>query len=645
MEYDKAWAKRTGRKMHGCSIFLRANVRASEDLLPIHYYCTAQQGAVQEIPNALYCRVLPELDGRQPQQTVLFLSVHDQRLAIDRETYRSYFETLQRAGVTEIWGDFPSDLPRELGLGQSYFFGFRKASDPFFKSTSADVEPLLAAFPEAQAINFHGRKKATICLSYVARHPKTWPELERQVRRIKVENPSLTHLFWDYEFSPFPKQGGHSFYPCFSAFAMAEFARLNGIDEPLNPELLREKYKDAWVEFACGELATVCGVLRDACHKYGLKMGMYSGYESADTHWRYGVNWNLVGPNLDIGYCGYGRSPERIAATRKGLAGKPLVGGLLTMGEKAQYHEPAHLLRKVVDCGGGVLCWYEARHDARTLASFARASRLVAAVEPFLTHGKRSDAEVIVGGAPPDKVVVYTHNGRILILVLNTQAEPLSVGLWLRRPAGALTEVETRTQHDPSTCVRLTVPGGEVRALEGRLGTDSRSFGGGPSLVANGSFEDAEADGAPQGWAPVYGGYTSATTARSGQKALSLSCPEPPADGETGSRRGATQIFTGFRPGSLLLLSSYVFVEKLESGHVKPIYLSFKSRGKTRNPHVNLYPGQVETGKWQRFEFILDLSAYPDVKSVCFWCLAWNSGPKPFVGTVYYDDITVTPLE
>jgi len=644
MEYNSAWGKRTRRKIHGCSIFVRAGAQASDELLPLYYYCTAQQEAVREIPNTLFCRVLPELDGRQPRNTVLFLVIHDRELVIDDKLYRPYLETIRRAGVTEIWGDCSSNLPRELGLKQSFFFNFRGASDPFFQPTNADVEPLLAAFPEAQAITFHGRKKATICLSYVARHPETWPELEKQVRRIKAENPSLTHLFWDYEFSPFPKKRGHSFHPCFSKSGIATFARLHGIDETLTPQLLREKYEKKWVEFACGELATVCGVLRDACHKHGLKMTMYSGYECDDTHWRYGVNWNLVGPNLDIGYCGYGRSPERIAATRKGLGGKPLVGGLLTMGEKAQHHEPAHLVRKVVDCGGGVLCWYEARWDARALASIARASKLIAAVEPFLTHGTRCDSEVIVGGIAPDNVVVYTHEGRILILVLNAHADPQSAGLWLRRPGAALTDLDTRTQHDPSKCVRVTVPGGDVTVLQGPLGAESRTFGGGPSLIKNGSFEEAGAGGTLKGWGPVYGGYTSVDTARSGGKALSLSCAEAPAD-EKSSRRGATQVFSGFRPGSTLLLSSHVYVEKLVSGHVMPIYLSLTSRGKTRHPHVNLFPGQVEPGEWRRFEFVLDLSAYPDVTSVCFWCLGWNSGPKPFVGTVHYDDIAVTPLE
>ncbi|MBT3377941.1 MAG: hypothetical protein HN742_11475 [Lentisphaerae bacterium] len=646
MEYNKAWGVRTRRKQHGCSIFIRATAPASDELLPLLYYCSAAGEAMHEIPNTLSCRILPKLDGQQPQNTVLFVTAHEQKLAAEPDMYRAYFDTIRAAGINEIWGAFPSPLPRRTGLRQSFFFNFREASNPFFNSTDADVEPLLAAFPEAQAIDFHGKKKATICLSYVARHPETWPYLEKQVARIKAENPSLTHLLWDYEFSPFPKKRGHSFYPCFSKASIAAFAELHGIRETLTPELLREEYEKDWVDFACGEMATVCGVLRDACHKHELKMTVYSGYECWDTHWRYGVDWSKLGPNLDMGYCGYGRSPGLIAATRKGLAGKPLVGGLLTMGAKAQYHEPAQLLRKVVDCGGGVLCWYEARWDARALTAFARASRTIAAVEPFLLHGTRCDKDVVVSGIAPDNVAAYTHENQILVLTMNTHSAAQTAGLWLRRPGRVLTELNTQTQYDPSKCVRITVPAGDVLALRGPLGTEPRPFATGASVLRDGSFEDVDVDGKLAAWASSYGGYTRVTgTARSGKHSIRLSCPDAAQVGDTQGRRAATQVFSGFQPGSTLLLTSHVFVESLESGHVKPIYLSLTSRGKTYHPHVNISPDQVDPGKWHRYEFILDLSLYPDVKSVCFWCLAWNSGSKPFVGSVLYDDITVTPLQ
>jgi hypothetical protein len=316
----------------------------------------------------------------------------------------------------------------------------------------------------------------TICLSYVARHPETWPKIDEQVARIKAENPSVTHVYWDFEFSPFPQEGDFSLYPCFSAFGIATFAQLHGIREPLTPALLREKYNKEWVEFACGEMAAVCGVLRDACHRHGLKLAVYSGYECWDTHWRYGINWDKLGPNVDEGHCGYGRDPQKIAATRRGLGGNPLVGGLLRQGLNAPSLTPAELLRQTVECGGGVICWFEVRWDATTLAAFARVSRTIAAVEPFLTKGTRRDGAVTVeGGDTPDSVVAYEHNGQLLILVINQRNTATTASLRLRKAARTLTQLDPTRRHDTNKLISVTVPAGDFVTLLGPLAVERES--------------------------------------------------------------------------------------------------------------------------------------------------------------------------
>jgi hypothetical protein len=196
---------------------------------------------------------------------------------------------------------------------------------------------------------------------------------------------------------------------------------------------------------------------------------VYSGYECWDTHWRYGVNWDKLGPNVDEGHCGYGLNPEKIAATRKGLDGNPLVGGLLRQGQAAPSLTPAELLRQVVECGGGVLCWFEARSDAKTLAALARASRTIVAVEPFLTKGTRCDSEVIVSESNGAVVAAYEHNGELLILVINQRPIATTASMRLRKPAGTLAELDTTKQHDPNKLVNVTVPAGDFVALSGPL--------------------------------------------------------------------------------------------------------------------------------------------------------------------------------
>ncbi|MBU1734837.1 MAG: hypothetical protein KJ692_06335 [Verrucomicrobia bacterium] len=281
-------------------IAVRATAKAGDALLPIRFRCEAFGGAFQEMWRTRNCRILPCLDGRQPEEIVLFLMTHDASLQ-DEGSLRRNLKTIRAAGINEIFGDFQSALPRKAGLGQTWFFNLNILSTNAGWSHSGiiDVGPLVERFPEARAVNFEGKPAGTACLSYLARHPETWPFLEAEIADLKRRCPSLTYLFWDYEFGPFPRH--YSAYPCFSPFAIATFAKENNIAEPLTPALLKEKYNKEWVEFICGEMAAVSGVLRDICHKQGLKMTVYSGYESWDTHWMYGVNWNLLGPNVDRG--------------------------------------------------------------------------------------------------------------------------------------------------------------------------------------------------------------------------------------------------------------------------------------------------------------------------------------------------------
>ncbi|MFH1477510.1 MAG: hypothetical protein ABIH24_08495 [Verrucomicrobiota bacterium] len=635
------WGPAQKYRQAGCHIAMRATAKSGDALLPIRFRCEAFGGAFQEMWRTRHCRILPRLDGRQPKEIVLFLMAHDAWLQ-EEGPLRRNLETIRTAGVSEMFGPFQSALPRKAGLGQTYFFNLDIVTQDGYPPHMGiiDVGPLVERFPEARAVSFEGKPAGNACLSYLARHPETWPFLEAEIADLKRRCPSLTHLFWDYEFGPFP--GRHRGYPCFSPFGIATFAKEYNIAEPLTPALLKEKYNKEWVEFVCGEMAAVSGVLRDICHKQGLKMTVYSGYECWDTHWMYGVNWNRLGPNVDRGYCGYGRSSELIAATRKGLAGKPLVGGLLKMGDKAQYHEPAQLMRMVVDCGGGVLCWYQSRWDGKALQSFAYASRAIAEYEDILLHGTRCDGDVSVGGAPPDNVVAYERDGRLLVLVLNERQEDLKVDLWLRKPGGRLKEFYTGQKFDADKRITLTVPGGKFLALAGTAGTDEKPLPEGKAWIPDPSFEAVDAQGRLTDWTSVYGGYALADKARTGKRALKLSCTE---EADQSGRLGVARTFSGFAPGSRFLVTSHVFIEEFRSGIIKPVHFSFTGGGKTQYPQINLLPGQAETGKWLCYDYVLDLSAYPETDQVQLWCLTWNHDKKPFVGTVYFDDVTVRQLE
>ncbi len=411
----ESWLERTQRRPNGMVFGIRDARESSEDEVPPLYYSMMAQDIV-EIPTPLNFKLLPELDGEAPEKIILSLYT---RLGMikDQELLEALFETISSAGINELFGDTASAYPLEIGLRQSGFCNFGQSNWLGFGGGSIMTDEVIEAYPEAQAINFYGKKMGTPCLAWLAEHEEAWPLIEEQVALMAKRNPSMTHFFWDYEFPPFP-EGIHA-YPMFSKFGIETFKHEFDIDEVLTPEIIREKYADEWVAYTCNKIAKVLERLQVETAKYGMQMGMYSGYHMPYTQRRYNVDWEKYGPFLDHAYCGYSKDLGLIDETRRALGGTPLVGGVLSQGPSAPKRSAAFMMRTLINHRGGLLFWYEGGgFDSETLAPIAEVSRLASAYEPFILDGERV-AYPEVKDAYGDNVIFLHLEDDILIFLLN----------------------------------------------------------------------------------------------------------------------------------------------------------------------------------------------------------------------------------
>ncbi len=161
------------------------------------------------------------------------------------------------------------------------------------------------------------------------------------------------------------------------------------------------------------------------------------------------------------------------------------------------------------------------------------------------------------------------------------------------------------------------------------------------NIAENPSFENVDDANKLIFWEPVKSGYhISKDLFHSGQQSLRVKGTDT-----VGGFRGT---ITVPRPGCKLLFKVHLYIKSFSSGVLKPIHVSFVSGTKTYyRPQVNLFPNQanISYNTWLEYKAELDLSDYPDVEKIVFWCLGYeNQKNGPFTGEVFWDDVSVEEL-
>ena len=156
---------------------------------------------------------------------------------------------------------------------------------------------------------------------------------------------------------------------------------------------------------------------------------------------------------------------KAIKATRQALKGKPLLGGVLSIPASKVISPAATLLRRILDCGGGVLCWWEDAYDARKLHQVAQASMLVAEYEDFFLAGTLSTEKLrdIVQSTHLDNMYLCKYQEHYLLIIVNENQLPVQVPIDFLKP---LKSINYALSKKPLiTNKQISIKGGSYAAL------------------------------------------------------------------------------------------------------------------------------------------------------------------------------------
>ncbi len=291
-------------------------------------------------------------------------------------------------------------------------------------ATAPGMADYLRANPQYQEATLEG-KPLPICISPAHLLDESCPArqmLKDYVGKLALQDPVLS---WDYEVPVARPQsigfGAHNLD------AFRTFAKIADNVE-LTPEVVVRDYRPQWVDFRCRQNAEITKLLQE-----GIKAAnpdcvffVYSGYQGEHTRETYGVNWEYLAPHLDQAWCGYGRPVQRTQDTLQALQGKPLVGGeLVWLGYGNWYPLDAtekNLMRRLTDCAGGIMVYYDWFVDGRFYAAISRTAAVAADFEPFFLEGRRDDSLATVEAGGEGNVVVYALGDERLVFLFGTAA-------------------------------------------------------------------------------------------------------------------------------------------------------------------------------------------------------------------------------
>jgi hypothetical protein len=307
--------------------------------------------------------------------------------------------------------------------------------------------------PELGAIGFDGKPRSNMfCPTWLLSPAGSEIRAAMEKDLIEmVDRDGYTAVDWDIEQPVIAvESGGPSHGFCLCPRCLKTFRQQQKISavEQLDGATILAKHRDAWVTMRCRQNADLVGHVARALKKCArpIEYSVYSGYQCRETRERYGVDWQLLSPHLDLGIAGYGGSRQANLATSQALGDKPFIGGdnyflsATPMSGGAAWivnsmkHRPRpetwrnRLLRHFVDSGcQGVLIWYLLSMDGGAFYYTSEAAEIIAAHEEIFLAGRRCDASLRLSGIKPDHWAAFAHGDHRLVLLLNSTDKEATV--------------------------------------------------------------------------------------------------------------------------------------------------------------------------------------------------------------------------
>jgi hypothetical protein len=390
------------------------------------------------------------------------------------------YSTAKAAGANEVFLTNTIN-PGKYGLKKSDFFQLETYA---WRKSTLEMKNIFKKFPQSRTKN--GRYSKYANLSYLSRHPETWPFLEEEVKKLRKREPDLTGLFWDYEFAPF------AHYADFSPFTLGIFAKEYGIKEKLDKGVIKEKYMDQWIDFRCKELGKISSILKKIANKYDLEFNFYAAGAMKITRKRYSIDISELDANrLYLGGSWFSDDTEKINAVSQ-KAKIPLSFSVHMCDiDRTGWKEAVILRRVIMNNGGGVLLWYELGFNGTQLTAIANVTRLTARYEKFLQHGKtgvfglmknkiiysksnptpREIKKSLWGDIKSNKtgLFVYELDGEFLALLVNDTPAVSNIELEFEKSKGKIKEFFSGKSYESNKIYNIRLGAFQIAAFTGKL--------------------------------------------------------------------------------------------------------------------------------------------------------------------------------
>jgi hypothetical protein len=439
LKYNKAAKLGTPGTAHIASLLFRADQDAPEGRGRLLTYTLSSEGKPGEIrPTELV--ILPPLKNVRPKRVRIAPCYYTPMFA--PKVAEAYAENAWQSGVTWIYGKTHNDVvpilqPRGLRVY------YDKSGEPY-QACGKAAEAFLKGHPELHAVGYDGKPQNNLFCP-------TWllsPDGDKMRRLLEdelvagLDADGCSALSWDIEQPVCSEKEGFCVCPrCLAAFRKQQ--ALAG-DVKLDAESIVAKHKDAWVLFRCRQNAELVGHVRAALKRCArpIEFAVYSGYQRQFTRERYGVDWAMLAPHLDLAIAGYGGSRDELLETRKALGRVPFMSGRMCYLAEAPIATPADwmkydlakvpnpvawrngLLQQFVDGGcQGVLIWWLPTMDGGAFYYTSEAAEIIAAYENLFCSGRRCDDNIRVSGLTSADWAAFEHEGRRLLLLMNPTAK------------------------------------------------------------------------------------------------------------------------------------------------------------------------------------------------------------------------------
>ena len=421
----------------------------------------AQGGNTTEVERPFPIHLLSPLPNRRPAQT-RFIACYYGDLLENEACNRALAQTAARSGINCIYGSAGTAVTTYWSKGKPPEFVW---PIPWEDYDAAPPAPdFLKQHPEAAAVQKDGKTSAgAICPTLILDEPNDFlPALEKWLTQAAKGSP-YRHIDWDHEFPVWQDDS-----ICFDERCLRAFRKFAGLadDVLLTRETVIADHKAEWIRFRCSQNARMAGKLREIVRAADptIVFSVYSGFQQDFTRETYGVDWEMMAPNLDLGIAGYNGGRGILGQTVSALGKVPFIAGEMyhENDRTAQYALPKpstwrlRLLRALLNGGGnGVLVWWLPVLDGGGFWGLSQVAALVHDFEPFFTHLDRHD-ELVESSPPltPNDLAVLVHGDQRLIICMNGSASKLDVRLTNRDlPAGAVARLWPGKKAEPDARV------------------------------------------------------------------------------------------------------------------------------------------------------------------------------------------------